>query len=164
MDVAAEHADHAPPVDRPRQPLRPGERDRVQLLDRAGDRRGGRRPERAPRGAPPPPPRQARRLGGVRGPPLRRRCRLGPSAPSPPRPPRRRQPPGGGGESPPAGSARWPAASGRANGPWWRRRSPVRSLVLVGRDRCVDRLVVLNEGHLRAALAEFAAYYNGARP
>ena len=32
------------------------------------------------------------------------------------------------------------------------------------RNECLDRLVILNERHLRAVLAEFVAYYNADRP
>ena len=37
---------------------------------------------------------------------------------------------------------------------------------LVGtlRRECLDRLIILNEAHLRAVLAEFAGYYNAERP
>jgi transposase InsO family protein len=37
---------------------------------------------------------------------------------------------------------------------------------LVGtlRNECLDHVIVVNEGHLRALLGEFAAYYNTERP
>jgi transposase InsO family protein len=37
---------------------------------------------------------------------------------------------------------------------------------LVGtlRRECLDRMIILNEAHLRAVLVEFARYYNGHRP
>jgi len=40
----------------------------------------------------------------------------------------------------------------------------VERLVGTLRRECLDRLIIVNEAHLRAVLAEFAEYYNGERP
>ncbi len=32
------------------------------------------------------------------------------------------------------------------------------------REECLDRLLILGEGHLRRVMGEYAAYYNGRRP
>jgi len=32
------------------------------------------------------------------------------------------------------------------------------------REECLDKIVILGEGHLRRVLQEYCAYYNGARP
>ena len=37
-------------------------------------------------------------------------------------------------------------------------------LLLTLRRECLDRLIVVNEAHLRVVLAEFAEYYNRERP